>query len=254
MTRNVSRSSDDPALDPRVRAILAAAAEPVETAGPLPGENEALAAFRASPQSTRRSSMLSRLVSAKAAAASAIGTGVLLTGGVGAAAAGALPGAAQDAVSSWLKTVGISVPEGERADENGDLHAGSEQAPGEKADENSDLRGSDETRGREELPPAADHGERVSDTAKNTTADGMDKGKEIAGIASDGRVESGDRDSAQQDRARPPVSDSTSGDTDLHATDGQEQSADAAEEGKATADESSDAASSSGSGNRPADD
>jgi hypothetical protein len=249
MTKHTFRTSH-PALDPRVRALLAAAAASVESAGPLPGEDEALAAFRASPDRTRRTSMLSPLVSVKSAAAAAIGTGVLLTGGVGAAAAGVLPGAAQDTVSTWLKTVGISVPAGERAEEDGDL-PDSGQSPGEETGENADLTSVDEGR-----PAAADHGERVSDTAKNTTAEGADKGEEISGVASDGRVESGHRDIAGDDNGEPPVSAPNSGGTDTasDATDGQEQSADAVDEGTATADESSDGASSDGSGNRPADD
>src|SRR5919106_432166 len=176
MSKHRAHISDDPALEPRVRRLLDAAAAPVETTGPLRGEEEALAAFRASPQRIKRTSRLSPLVSARAAVASAIGTGVLLTGGVGAAAAGVLPGAAQETVSTWLETVGISVPAGERADENGDRRGRSEQTRDEEA----------------ELPPAADHGKRVSDTAKDSTAEGADKGKEIAEEASDGRVESGD--------------------------------------------------------------
>jgi len=140
------RDSDDPALDPRVRAVLDAAAVPAETAGPLPGEDEALAAFRASRQCTKRPSMLSRLVSAKTVVASAIGTGVLLAGGVGAAAAGVLPNPAQDTVSTWLEPVGISVPRGDRADENANP-GGSGQAPGEDAQNNADPRGSGQTPG-----------------------------------------------------------------------------------------------------------
>jgi hypothetical protein len=256
MTRN-SRSSEDPTLDPRVRALLAAATEPIETVGPLLGETEALAAFRASPDRARRT----RLVSARSAVASAIGTGMLLTGGFGAAAAGVFPGAAQERISTWLGTVGISVPAGEGADDHGDR---SGQGPGEDADDHGDRGGSDETPADDDLPPAADHGKRVSDTAKNTTADGADKGKEISRVASDGRVESGGRDSAHENRGGPPASAPNSGDTAPHATDGQEQSADAADgqeqsadaadEGKATADDASDGASSNGSGNQPAHD
>ena len=127
------------------------------------------------------------------------------------------PGAAQDTVSTWLKTVGISVPAGERAEEDGDL-PDSGQSPGEETGENADLTPVDEGR-----PPAADHGERVSDTAKNTTAEGADKGEEISGVASDGRVESGHRDLAGDDNGEPPLSAPNSGGTDTasDATDGQ---------------------------------
>jgi hypothetical protein len=246
MTRNAPHTSDDPALDPRVRALLVAAAAPVETTGSLPGEEEALAAFRVSPDRTRRTSMIARLGSVKAAAASAIGTSVLLAGGVGAAAAGVLPGAAQETISAWLGTVGISVPAGEGGDKNGDPVGRSEQSPGEKANENADRRGPEQTPADKDLPPAADHGERVSDTAKNSSADGADKGKEISEVASDGRVKSDDHP-AGEDHGGPPASTPNSGD----ANHGQEQSAGAADRGTATADESSDGASSAGLDNRP---
>jgi hypothetical protein len=244
MTMHPSRSSDDPALDPRVRTLLAAAAASVETTEPLPGEDEALAAFRTSRQSTGRRTLVSPFVSARAAAAAAIGTGVLLSGGLGAAAAGILPGAAQGTVSTWLGTVGISVPTGEGADENSDRDGHTEETG-----DNADRRGHAEKTPVEEAEPpsAADHGKKVSDTAKNTTAEGADKGKEIAGVASDGRVDNGD------EAGRPPqASAHTPGGSD--ATDGQEQSAGAADDGKATAEESSDGASSGGSDNRPAGD
>jgi hypothetical protein len=148
MSKHKSRSSDDPALDPRVRKLLAAAAVPEEAPGPLPGENEALAAFRAPPQRTSRIATLRPRVSARAAVAAAISTGVLLTG-IGAAAAGVLPGAAQQTVSSWLDSVGVSVPSGEEADENGDLSGGSEEAPGARDNENGDRS--------EEAPAARDN-------------------------------------------------------------------------------------------------
>jgi hypothetical protein len=143
MSKHASRTSDGPELDPRVRALLAAASAPDDTAGPLPGEDEALTAFRTSPQPTRRMTTLRPRVSTKAAVAAAITTGVLVAG-VGAAAAGVLPGAAQQTVSSWLDSVGVSVPEGEGADEDGDLSGSSEEAPGDGADESGDPGGGSE--------------------------------------------------------------------------------------------------------------
>ena len=104
------RHDTDTALDERVLSVLAAAAAPTEP-GPLPGEAEALAAFRASRIATRRPSMLSSLMTAKAAAAAALSAGILLTGSVGAAAAGALPAGAQDSASDLLARVGVSVPD-----------------------------------------------------------------------------------------------------------------------------------------------
>lgn len=246
MTKYTSRISDGPALDPRVRRLLAAAAARVETTGPLPGEDEALAAFRISPQGPRRNSMLSPLVSVKTAVASAIGAGVLVTGGLGAAAAGVLPGPAQQTASSVLETVGISVPAGgQGADNNGRP----EQTPGDAADQTTG-EGADQNA---DVPPAADHGKQVSDTAKNTTGDGADKGKEIAGVASDGRVQSGNGDSAGDHNSAPPVPAPNTGGTGAasDATDGHDQSAGAAADGTTTAGESSGGASTAGSSNAP---
>ena len=245
MTKHRARTSDEPALDPRVQQLFAAAAAPVETTSPLPGEDEALTAFRASTQRTRRSSMFSPLVSAKTAVAAAIGAGVLLTGGVGAAAAGILPGPAQQTASTVLETVGISVPAGQGTDNNNRP----EQTPGDAADQTTNPRGSDQA----EVPPAADHGNQVSDAAKNTTAEGADKGQDIAGVASDGRVKSGTGDSAGDHHAEPPASAPNTGGTGSasDATNGHDQSAGAADHGTATADESSNGASTSGSDNNP---
>ena len=241
MTKHRARTSDEPALDPRVREIFAAAAAPVETTNPLPGEEAALAAFRTSTRRTSKRPMLSALVSAKTAVAAAIGAGVMLTGGVGAAAAGILPGAAQQTARTVLETVGISVPAGDGADNNGRP----EQTPGDRADKNANPRGSEAA----DVPPAADHGKQVSETAKNTTADGAHKGRDIARVASDGRAKSGDH------HGQPPVSPPNTGGTGTasDATDGHEQSAGAAGHGTGTANEASNGASSSGSGNGPAD-
>ena len=246
MTKHRAHPSDEPALDPRVRELFAAAAAPVETTSSLPGEEEALAAFHTSARRTTRSSRLSGAVSGKTAVAAAISAGMLLTSGIGAAAAGILPGPAQQTASSVLKTVGISVPAGEGTDRNGR----SDQTPGDRADKNANPRGSEGA----EMPPAADHGNQVSETAKNTTADGADKGRDVAGVASDGRAKSGDHGSAGEHHSQPPGRHPNSGGTGSAsgAANGQEQSAGAADHGTATANEGSDGASSSGSGNGPA--
>ncbi|HYJ68393.1 MAG TPA: hypothetical protein VEX15_12135 [Nocardioidaceae bacterium] len=216
MTNDTSSSSHDPALDPRVGTVLTAAAAPAETVGPLPGEYEALAAFRASPRCTKRPSLVSRLVPAKAAVAAAIGTGVLLTGGLGAAATGVLPSAAQETVSTWLGAVGISVPAGHGADGDAEPH-GPELTPNEKAerpppadDGNGKADGNAKADGNGKANHNANGNDRangsgnsVSETAKNTTAEGEDKGQEIAKDASDGRAQPDDRGSAQPQGGTP---------------------------------------------------
>ena len=263
MTEHTSRSSDDPALDRRVRTLLDAASAPVETTSPLPGEEAAVAAFRTSAQRTRTSRVFSPL-SAKAAVAAAIGTGVLLTGGVGAAATGVLPNAAQETASTWLKTVGISVPAGQGADDGrseqtrgdgADDNGRSEQTQGDGADANADPRGHSKqaTGEKAKPPPAADHGKQVSETAKNSTAEGEDKGKQIAGAASDGRDDSGDQGSAGKHHGKTPASPQNSqGGTASDATNGPGQSAGAADHGTATANESRNGTGSAGPDNRPA--
>src|ERR671924_255601 len=94
-------SGDGPEQHVRVAALLAAAAAPSEP-GPLAGEVEALAAFRGSHPHPRRSSMRSPRTRARIGLAVSLGTGLMLTGGVGAAMAGSLPGAAQDAAQEML--------------------------------------------------------------------------------------------------------------------------------------------------------
>src|SRR6185503_8713546 len=101
------RRTEATAPDPRVAAVLAAAAAPTEP-GPQPREAAALPAFRtAAPTPNRRTRMFPPL---KAAAVAATATGALLTGGVAVAATGALPGAAQDTARTMLGTVGVTVP------------------------------------------------------------------------------------------------------------------------------------------------
>jgi lysozyme len=87
------RGGERLAQEEPVASLLRAAAAPSEP-GPQPGEEAALAAFRATRQTIGRTPM--RSTKMKAAFAAAVSAGVLLTGGVAAAAVtGTLPGAAQ---------------------------------------------------------------------------------------------------------------------------------------------------------------
>lgn len=125
--------------------------------------------------------MLSSLTPLKTAAAAAMGTGLLLTGGVAAAATGSLPGAAQDTARDMLAKVGVSVP------------GADEQAGG-----HTDQRGtSDSASGGQ---GGADHaqsgkGAQISDLAKGD-ATGVDKGALVSGTASDGHSQAGRHGSA----------------------------------------------------------
>jgi hypothetical protein len=92
-----------------------------------------------------------------------------------AAAAGSLPGAAQDTASEWLSKVGVTVPAaGDRAkrdgrsDDSGEAEAPAGTTPG-------------------------GNGEAVSGTARDTERAGVDKGAEISELASQGRSRAGER-------------------------------------------------------------
>ncbi|MGH3444633.1 MAG: hypothetical protein ACRDPB_04605, partial [Nocardioidaceae bacterium] len=152
--------------DDRVRSLLDAAAAPSE-AGPVPGEPEALAAFRASfPNRSGRTRMRTHLTPAKTVAAAALGAGLILTGGVSAAAVGALPDSAQGAAHAVLNTVGVTVPD----------------AP----DANSGKAGQ------------PNHGTEVSSVAKPdpTTGPGPDHGALVSGVARGDHSKPGDETGA----------------------------------------------------------
>lgn len=170
------RLDPDAALDARVTSLLEAATAPTEP-GPVLGELEALAAFRATHgPASRRSSVSACLASARVTVGAALGA-LVLTGGVGAAAAaGSLPGAAQDTASEWLSKVGVTVPT-----------AGDRAKP-------QDDRGDDS--GEAEAPAGATpdgHGEKVSGLARDTGESGADKGAAISELASEGRSRAGER-------------------------------------------------------------
>lgn len=235
--------------DPRVRALLAAAGAPTEP-GPVPGEQEALAAFRSAQSRTRRISMPSSLTPVRAAVAAGLGAGLLLAGGVGAAAAGVLPGAAQDTARTWLDTVGVQVPGPDEhaaghADQRGrSAEAGPADAETEAPAESTDTSDVDEvddtTDGTDkELPAASEHGQTVSGTARETEAEGADKGAEVSDVASEGRSRAGEN-------TAPEASDDE-GDESADA----DETADAGAEGRAKADEASGDRRTDGGATRP---
>ena len=176
--------TDDPMLDEPVAALLRAASAPAEP-GPQPGEGAALAAFRAARPNSRRSSMLSSLTPLRATLAAAVSGGVLLTGGVAAAATGSLPGAAQDTAHALLSKVGVSVP-----------------GPDNHAAGHADQRGNGDAGDSPSTDPAGHgsgtdgKGNEVSRLATTTDSTGVDKGAEISTLASDGKSKAGQHGSA----------------------------------------------------------
>ena len=173
LTRH-ARKDEEPVTDARLALVLDAAAAPAEP-GPASGEQAALSAFRASSPRTDgwRSRMHAPTNSLRTLGVTAASAGLLLTGGFAAAAAGELPGAAQQTAHDMLATINVEVP---GADEHSDGHA--------------------DTRGRSENAPAgggadvadtgseaARHGETISDLARSTELVGAAKGKAISEAA-----------------------------------------------------------------------
>jgi hypothetical protein len=103
------RDTHEPRLGHRVKSLLAAAAAPTEP-GPVTGEAEVLAAFRATRDLPRRSARLSARTPLRAIAAVFVSTGLLLAGTVAATATGSLPGPAEHAVHEWLTRFGAIAP------------------------------------------------------------------------------------------------------------------------------------------------
>jgi hypothetical protein len=190
-----NRRPSRPPLDERVERLLNAASAPSEP-GPVPGEDQALAAFRASQDVLGRTPMRTHLTSAKTAAAAALSVGLLVTGG--AAAAGALPAPAQDAASEVLATVGIDVPMAdERAGENPERRGPVEATEEESAVEESPV---DVT--------YSEHGRLVSELAQTTDLTGRDKGAAISELASskskgEGADQRADGENRPEDSDRP---------------------------------------------------
>jgi hypothetical protein len=191
MLNDHRRHADDAVLDEPVSSLLSAAAAPCEP-GELPGEAAALAAFRASRTPTRRKSMLTSLTTAKAGVAAAIGSSLLVTGGVAAAATGTLPGAAQDTARGMLETIGVEVP---GADEAAGPNPGSRGGSAVEVD--------DATKDPAEVTDgAAGKGEAVSELATTTDVTGADKGAAISELASDGKSQAGEQEQDRSGTAR----------------------------------------------------
>ena len=192
MHERSERDTQTPAPDQRVAALLSAAAAPTEH-GPVPGEEAAIAAFRAADQtaSSRRSRMFRHPRPLKIAAAAAMGTGVLLAGGLAPAASGSLPGAAQETAREMLSKFGVTVP---GPDEHSSGHA----------DERGKSAEAKEAGGSESGADNQGKGDEVSELARNTDATGADKGAEISEYASQGRSHAGEN--GEDGSSGPPES------------------------------------------------
>lgn len=129
--------------------------------------------------------MLAELLSLKVAVVAASTTGVLLTGGVAAAATGSLPGAAQDTAQTVLATIGVSVP---GADDAVADDAVGDDPDGQGAE--AEVPAAEEM---EDVPPtdAEGKGAEISRLARDPELSGVEKGAAVSTAASDGRSRAG---------------------------------------------------------------
>jgi hypothetical protein len=196
--------------------------------------------------------MRSSLVPVRVAVAAGLGTGLLLAGGVGAAAAGVLPGAAQDTARTWLDTVGVEVPGPDehsaghadqrgRSAENGPVEEPvGEPAPVEQTAPAEATAPDAAAEPEKELPTASEHGQTVSETARETELEGAEKGALVSETArsrsqadEESAPETAPEETEPQESAQPEGS-STDGGAGRPA-----DTQDAGAAGKAKADEAS---------------
>lgn len=262
MVSHIDDETRDPALDERVRSVLDALAAPTEP-GPLPGEVDAVAAFRAQHR-TRRISM-KHLTPFRVAVASAVGAGVFLTGGVAAAATGTLPGAAQDVAHEMIGALGIEVPAGEKASDEADERKPAEETTDaettEDATETEEATETEATESEPADPEANDHGQQVREVAQDETLTGRDKGTAVSGTASQDRSRAGEQgapeagsDAAATDDTEgtggsAPVEAPNAGGTGTADTATTDKADGASTDGTDEADESSSGRSAAGSDN-----
>jgi hypothetical protein len=189
---------DQFAKDPvseRLAALLAAAAAPAER--PLPGEAEALAAYRretASPTGPLRRRMQSR-TTAKLTAVTALSAVSILGGGLAAASTGALPGAAQQTARDALARVGVTVPgpsdQAAEASATRGKSADAKAAAAAKKAEKAEKKAVSATPEATSTTPPNAHGKAVSELARTTTLSGAEKGAAVSALASGGKSRAG---------------------------------------------------------------
>jgi hypothetical protein len=219
-----------PGYGPVVRLLDAASAD--AAGDQLEHESEGVAAFALAVRSSAAANSVSprrftmplalsraRLVAAALAAALVTTTGL--------AAAGSLPGAAQDVASEMLAKLGVSVP-----------------GPNDHAGTNPDERGSSGT--APTAPSAEGKGNEISEIARTTEATGIEKGAVVSAAASEGKSQAGQQGSGSgAGNGSAPATGSNGGGTGTANTASGGQSS----AGTSTADAASDGKSSAGSAN-----
>jgi len=211
--------------DERVAALLSAAAAPAER--PVPGEAEALAAFRremASPIGPLRRRMQSR-TTVKLTAVTALSAVSILGGGLAAASTGALPGAAQQTARNALARVGVSVPgPADQAAEASATRGKSAEAKATATPTAATTTTESTAAAAEEAEESKGKGEAVSELATSTELTGVEKGAAVSGLASGGKSQAGQHGKPTPTPTTTATeSTETSTDEDDTATDGREK-------------------------------
>ena len=203
MTTNERHETGTDEPTARVTSLLAAAAAPTEP-GPQPGESLALAAFRVAHPHERTRMLCS--INPVRAALTTSAAALLLTGSFAAAAAGALPGAAQDTAHEMLARIGVTVPgPNEASDGHPDGRGSSDDADETTSTEDTtstDESTDDTTTADEE---SQGKGAEVSELAKNPDLSGIDKGAAVSTLASDGKSQAGQHGAATEDHGGAPA-------------------------------------------------
>jgi hypothetical protein len=185
------RHADDPATRQTVMSLLRAATPPAAADDALPGEAEALAAFRAAGHDHERSDMQTTRNRARVLIATSATAAALACMGSAAAATGSLPGAAQQTAHDVLASIGVTVPgpnahSAQHADTRGRSASTQSQTPETQTPEAQPTA----------HPSAHGKGAEISQLARTTTATGVAKGAEISTLASGGKSQAGQHGSS----------------------------------------------------------
>jgi hypothetical protein len=192
------RNADDPATRPTVMALLRAAAPSAPADGALPGEAEALAAFRAAAHDHERPAMQTTRNRARVLIATSATAAALACMGSAAAATGSLPGAAQQTAHDVLARIGVTVPgPNAHSAEHADTRGRSASTPAQVPTQTPAQTPAQTPEAQPTAHPSA-HGKgaEISQLARTTTATGVAKGAEISTLASGGKSQAGQHGSS----------------------------------------------------------
>jgi len=202
-----------------VAGLLAAAARPVPVdddvaAATVSAMVEAIREGARTPQTSRRKSMLTKLLAGKAALA-ALGV-VALTASGAAAATGSLPTPVQNVVSGAASHVGVDLPHG-----NGGNSAGHRQDGVHRPSTDQTQAGEDDTTSSTD-PGNDSHGQTVSSTAHQAQQDGNPVGPTVCAVASAGKCQAGQhgKGGAGEDGSTTSTTEGSSGDHGTTPTTG----------------------------------